>query len=52
VQGGSSARAQCLLVVDADAAHKQGKSVNQSGCNGRELEADTLTDWQPVQLPP
>jgi len=43
-------------MVDADAAHTQGKSVCQymdsSECDGPELEADTLADRQPVQLTP
>ena len=42
-------------VADADVAHTQGKSVycsvDGSECNGPKLEADTLADWQPVQLP-
>jgi len=44
-------------MVDADAAHTQGKLVCQYGwlgteCNGTELEADMLADRQPVQLTP
>jgi len=26
--------------------------MDDSECNGPELEADTLADWQPVQLTP
>ena len=47
VQRGSSARAQCPQLVDADAAQTQGKSVCQYGWLGMACswQGHPLTSW-------
>jgi len=55
VQGGSSVRAQCpgwLMPMYLTRKVSQCTSVDGSECNGPELEANTLADWQPVVLSP
>jgi len=55
VQSGSSARAQRpqrLMPMQLTCKVIRCASMDDSECNGPELEADTLADWQPVQLTP
>ena len=55
VQSGSSARAQCrqwLMSMQLTRKVSRCASMDGSGCNGPELEADMLADRQPAQLTP
>ena len=55
VECSGGARAQCtqrLLLMQLTRDVSRCSSVDGSECSGPELEVDTLTDRQPVQLPP